>query len=90
VLGRLITPGLRTSEFKVALATVLAAIVSASADWVTARYAFAGGVLAAISYVLSRGHAKAGGNGGTTYWPPQVTGAISKPSALTPPGASNP
>jgi hypothetical protein len=52
------TPGLRTSEFKVAVLTVGVAVVSALADWVSNRYAFAGGVLGAVGYVVSRGLAK--------------------------------
>lgn len=57
------TPGLKTSEFKAALATVIVAIVAASANWIGDRYAWAGGVAAAVSYILSRGHAKSGGAG---------------------------
>jgi hypothetical protein len=54
----MITPGLKSSEFKVALVTVLAAVVSYLADWVSHRYAFLGGVAAAVGYILSRGFAK--------------------------------
>lgn len=52
------SPGLRTSEFKVAALTVGVAVVAGIADWVSNRYAFAGGVLGAVGYVISRGLAK--------------------------------
>lgn len=52
------SPGLKTSEFKVAVLTVGVAVVSAAADWVSNRWAFAGGVLGAVGYVISRGLAK--------------------------------
>jgi hypothetical protein len=52
------TPGLRTSEFKAAALSVIVAVVAGAADWVTNRWAFAGGILAAGAYVLSRGLAK--------------------------------
>lgn len=52
------TPGLRTSEFKVAALTVVAAIVSAGADWVSNRFALGAGIVGAVGYVVSRGLAK--------------------------------
>ena len=52
------TPGLKTSEFKVALITVVLSVVAYAADWTSHRYAWAGGVAAAISYIVSRGLAK--------------------------------
>jgi len=52
------SPGLKSSEFKVALLSVAVAVVSGLSDWVSNRYAFSGGILAAIGYVVSRGLAK--------------------------------
>lgn len=52
------TPGLRTSEFKVAVLTVGVAVVSAAADWVSNRYALGAGVVGAVGYIVSRGLAK--------------------------------
>jgi hypothetical protein len=54
------TPGLRTSEFKVAVLTAIGSIAAGLADWVPNRYALIGSVLAGIGYILSRGHAKSG------------------------------
>jgi len=64
------TPGLRTSEFKVAVLTVGVAVVSAAADWVSNRYAFAGGVVGAAGYIISRGLAKYEPRGTTPPPPP--------------------
>lgn len=52
------TPGLKTSEFKVALITVIFSVVAYAADWINHRYAWGGGIAAAIGYILSRGLAK--------------------------------
>jgi len=52
------SPGLRSSEFKAAVITVVVAIISGLADWVSNRWAFAGGVAGAVGYILSRGLAK--------------------------------
>lgn len=52
------TPGLRTSEFKVALANLIGQVVLASngtvSDGTAAKYSVAG----AIAYIISRGLAK--------------------------------
>jgi hypothetical protein len=52
------TPGLRSSEFKVAVVTVILSVVAYVADWTSHRYAWAGGVATAIGYIVSRGLAK--------------------------------
>lgn len=51
-------PGLRTSEFLVALLTVIGAVVSALQGWLSDPAASKLGGAAAIAYVLSRGLAK--------------------------------
>jgi hypothetical protein len=52
------TPGMKTSEFLVLLAVTLAAILTDAANWVPPRYSWAGGILAAVGYMISRGLAK--------------------------------
>lgn len=52
------TPGLRTSEFKVTVLTIVAAIVSALQDYVSDPTAVKLGIGASIAYILSRGLAK--------------------------------
>jgi hypothetical protein len=52
------TPGLKTSEFKVALLTVIFSVVAYAADWINHRYAWGGGIAAVAAYILSRGFAK--------------------------------
>ncbi len=51
------TPGLRTSEFKVAALAAILNLLNASQDWVSWRQA-ATATAAAVAYVLSRGFAK--------------------------------
>ena len=61
------TPGFRTSEFKVTVLTVLGCIISAAADYLSAGNAFKGSVAAAVANIVSRGLAKyeTRGSGGT-------------------------
>ena len=51
------TPGLRTSEFKIAVLAALANIANANQHWTSWRQALLP-TLAAIGYILSRGLAK--------------------------------
>lgn len=53
-----VTPGLRTSEFKVAVLAVVGAILSATQDYITDPTATKLSVGAAVAYILSRGLAK--------------------------------
>ena len=52
-----VTPGMRTSEFRVAVLTAILNLVNSSQHWVTWQQA-AVASLAAVSYVVSRGFAK--------------------------------
>jgi hypothetical protein len=52
------SPGLRSSEFKVALLTVLGSILAANQSWVSDPTGTKLSVGAAIAYVVSRGLAK--------------------------------
>ncbi len=51
------TPGLRSSEFKVALLTAIGVLANSSAHWTSWRNA-ATATAAAVAYVISRGLAK--------------------------------
>jgi hypothetical protein len=65
-----VTPGLRTSEFKVTVLAVIAALVSALQDYVSDPTAVKLGIGASVAYVLSRGLAKYEGRTGTPPTPP--------------------
>jgi hypothetical protein len=52
------TPGMKTSEFLVLALTVVAAILVDAANWIPPRYAWLGGILVAVGYMISRGLAK--------------------------------
>jgi hypothetical protein len=52
------TPGLRTSEFKAALATVILSLVAAGVNYVSDKTGFIGAVAGGLGYVISRGLAK--------------------------------
>lgn len=66
---KLVTPGVKSSEFFVAVLTVVGAIVSAAQDYLTNPQAAGLSGLAAVAYVVSRGLAKVEprppGDGGT-------------------------
>ncbi len=64
------TPGLRTSEFKVAVLTVLASIYGSWNNTITDRQGFYTAVAGAIAYIVSRGLAKYEGRGPTPPTPP--------------------
>lgn len=51
------TPGMKTSEFLVAVLTAALTLANASANWVSWREALMP-TLAAVGYILSRGFAK--------------------------------
>ena len=57
-MGPLVTRGVRTSEFKVALLAVIGAIVSATQDYISNPTATKLSIGAAVAYILSRGLAK--------------------------------
>lgn len=64
------TPGMKTSEFLVAVLTVVGAIVSAAQDYLTNPQAAGLSGLGVVAYIVSRGLAKVeqrpppGGTGG--------------------------
>lgn len=58
MLSGLKTPGSRSSEFLVAVVTVIVQVVMALADGPTSGTANKAGVAAAIAYIISRGLAK--------------------------------
>ncbi len=58
------TPGLRSSEFKVALATLLGSVVSAAQGYITDTTATKLSVAGALAYIVSRGLAKYESRGG--------------------------
>lgn len=52
-----VTPGMRTSEFKVAVATAILSLANSSQNWVTWHQALPP-IGAAVAYIISRGLAK--------------------------------
>lgn len=52
------TPGMRTSEFLVTVATAVGMVLAGAENWLPNRYAGVLAALASVAYAISRGLAK--------------------------------
>jgi hypothetical protein len=53
-----LTPGYKTTEFLITVATVVGLVFASSADWLPPRYAALGAAISTGAYALARGLAK--------------------------------
>ena len=79
-----IKPGYKTTEFIVAVLTIIGEVVASAANWLPARYAAIAAAVSAAAYALSRGMAKTP----VIVAGPTTPAPASQPTTVAPPPAT--